>query len=167
MSTLAVVLKVLRPVRWPPAAGEDARGWWSSAPRRWQGGRVHAAQFILYVADQGRARDFYRHVLAAEPVLDVPGMTEFDLGGATLGLMPAADIEALLSGQIRAGAGQRCELYLRRSDAAAALARAADSGGRLLDGLRDRSWGERAGYLLDPDGHVLALAAAGSADEGR
>ena len=127
---------------------------------------MHAAQFILYVADQGRARDFYRHVLAAEPVLDVPGMTEFDLGGATLGLMPA-DIEALLSGQIRAGAGQRCELYLRRSDAAARASAAADSGGRLLDGLRDRSWGERAGYLLDPDGHVLALAAAGPADEGR
>ena len=128
-------------------------------------GRVHAAQFILYVADQARARDFYRHVLATDPVLDVPGMTEFDLGGATLGLMPA-DIEALLSGQIRAGAGQRCELYLRRADAAAALARAADVGGRLLDDMRDRSWGERAGYLLDPDGHVLALAAADQTGEG-
>lgn len=127
--------------------------------------RPHAAEFILYVADQARARDFYRHVLAAEPVLDVPGMTEFDLGGTTLGLMPAADMEALVSGQIRAGAGQRCELYLRRGDAAAALARAAEGGGRLLDGLRDRSWGECTGYLLDPDGHVLALAAAGPASE--
>ena len=66
---------------------------------------MHAAVFILYVADQGRARDFYRHVLAAEPVLDVPGMTEFDLGGATLGLMPASDMEALLSGQIRTDGG--------------------------------------------------------------
>jgi catechol 2,3-dioxygenase-like lactoylglutathione lyase family enzyme len=121
---------------------------------------MHAAQFILYVADQARARDFYRRVLAAEPVLDVPGMTEFDLGGATLGLMPGADMQALLSGQILVGHDQRCELYLRRSDAAAALARAADAGGRLLDGLRDRSWGERVGYLLDPDGHVLALAEA-------
>ena len=121
---------------------------------------MHPAQFILYVADQARARDFYRRVLAAEPVLDVPGMTEFDLGGATLGLMPAASMEALLSGQIHAGDGQRCELYLRRADAAAALARGADGGGRLLDRLRDRSWGERAGYLLDPDGHVLALAVA-------
>ncbi len=119
---------------------------------------MHAAQFILYVADQARARDFYRHVLAAEPVLDVPGMTEFDLGGATRGLMPGADMEALLGGQIRVGDGQRCELYLRRGDAAAALARAVKGGGRLLDDLRDRSWGERAGYLLDPDGHVLALA---------
>lgn len=146
------------------AAGEQSA---AASDAGWQAGRVHAAQFILYVTDQARARDFYRHVLAAEPVLDVPGMTEFDLGGATLGLMPAADMETLLSGQIRAGAGQRCELYLRRGDAAAALARAVDSGGRLLDDLRDRSWGERAGYLLDPDGHVLALAAAaaGPADE--
>ncbi|HEX9066982.1 MAG TPA: VOC family protein, partial [Streptosporangiaceae bacterium] len=83
---------------------------------------MHAAQLILYVADQARASEFYRHVLAAEPVLDVPGMTEFELGGATLGLMPAADMVALLAGQIDAGAGQRCELYLRRADAAAALA---------------------------------------------
>ena len=121
---------------------------------------MHAVQFILYVADQARARDFYRHVLATEPVLDVPGMTEFDLGGATLGLMPAADMEELLPDRIHAGSGQRCELYLRRADAAAALVRAAHSGGRLLDDLRDRSWGERAGYVLDPDGHVLALAAS-------
>jgi uncharacterized protein len=128
-------------------------------------GDVHAAEFILYVADQGTARDFYRYVLGAEPVLDVPGMTEFDLGGATLGLMPAADMEALLSGQIRVGSGQRCELYLRRSDAPAALARAADSGGTVIDGLRDRSWGERVGYMLDLDGHVLAIATStGSVD---
>jgi len=130
----------------------------SAAPEQWQGGRVEAAEFILYVADRARATAFYRHVLAAEPVLDVPGMTEFDLGGATLGLMPAADMEDLLARQIRGGTGQRCELYLRRADAPAALARAAAGGGKLLDGLRDRSWGERVGYALDPDGHVLALA---------
>ena len=92
---------------------------------------MEAAEFILYVADQARAAAFYRQVLAAEPVLDVPGMTEFSLGGATLGLMPAADMEDLLAGQVRGGTGQRCELYLRRADAAAAL---------------------------DPDGHVLAFA---------
>ena len=92
-------------------------------------------------------------------------MTEFDLGGATLGLMPAADMEDLLARQIRVGTGQRCELYLRRADAPAALARAAAGGGKLLDGLRDRSWAS-ALARADPDGHVLALAApAGSAGE--
>jgi len=62
---------------------------------------VEAAEFILYVAGQARAAAFYRHVLAAEPVLDVPGMTEFSLGGATLGLMPAADMEDLLASRLR------------------------------------------------------------------
>lgn len=120
---------------------------------------VHAAEFILYVADQTRARDFYARVLAAEPVLDVPGMTEFDLGSATLGLMPAVDIKELLPGhRIRTGGGQRCELYLRRVDAEAVLERATLAGGTLLDGLQVRPWGERVGYVLDPDGHVLALA---------
>jgi predicted enzyme related to lactoylglutathione lyase len=119
---------------------------------------VHAAEFILYVADQGRARIFYQSVLDVGPTLDVPGMTEFDVGGATLGLMPRADIEALLAGRIRTGDGQRCELYLRRPDAVAALERATVAGGRLLDGIRHRPWGEQVGYVLDPDGHVLALA---------
>jgi len=80
--------------------------------------------------------------------------------------MPAADMAALLSGQLHVGAGQRCELYLRRGDAAAALARAVDGGGRLLDKIRDRPWGERAGYVLDPDGHVLAVAVAVAASAG-
>ena len=142
----------------PDYGGGFRSGQCSAAPEPWQGGRVEAAELILYVADQARATAFHRHVLAAEPVLDVPGMTEFDLGGATLGLMPAADMEDLLARQIRGGTGQRCELYLRRADAPAALARASAGGGKLLDGLQDRSWGERVGYALDPDGHVLALA---------
>lgn len=119
---------------------------------------MHANELILYVADQGRARRFYREVLAQEPSLDVPGMTEFDLGEVTLGLMPAADIEALLPG-LRRGYGQRCELYLRRRDAAAILNRVAPAGGTVVAPPADRSWGERVGYALDPDGHVLALAA--------
>jgi predicted enzyme related to lactoylglutathione lyase len=125
---------------------------------------MHGALFILYVADQGRAKAFYQHVLGAEPELDVPGMTEFDLGGATLGLMPAANMADLLAGRIQVGHGQRCELYLRRPDAPQAMERAVASGAVLLDPIVERSWGEQVGYVLDPDGHVLALAvtAAGS-----
>ncbi len=35
--------------------------------------------FILYVSDQQVSRDFYAAGLGLEPVLDVPGMTEFNL----------------------------------------------------------------------------------------
>jgi predicted enzyme related to lactoylglutathione lyase len=120
---------------------------------------VHANEFILYVHDQGRAASFYETVLGTSPTLDVPGMTEFDLGGVTLGLMPMQDIRELLPG-VAPGRGQRCELYLRRADADALLARAVAAGGRLLSPVSRRPWGEDVGYALDVDGHVLAVARA-------
>lgn len=118
---------------------------------------------ILYVADQARAADFYRQVLAAAPRLDVAGMTEFALpGGAVLGLMPEAGIKRLLGDMIvdpaTAGGAPRAELYLTVRDAAAHLARAVAAGGRLLSAMEHRGWGDDAGYCADLDGHVLAFA---------
>lgn len=118
---------------------------------------MNATEVILYVADQQRAASFYRTVLGTAPSLDVPGMTELDLGGTTLGLMPASDMAALVPG-IDIGTGQRCELYLRRPDAAEILARVEPAGGRLLSPVAPRPWGEHVGYALDPDGHLLAVA---------
>lgn len=123
------------------------------------------AHFILYVADQGRARDFYAAALACAPILDVPGMTEFPLpGGAVLGLMPERGIRKLLGEALpdpaQAAGVPRCELYLLAGDPAAALARAVAAGARPLDDIRRRDWGHAAGYCLDPDGHVLAFARA-------
>lgn len=120
-------------------------------------GAWHHNEVILYVADQARAQAFYQAVLDAVPSLNVPGMTEFDLGGVTLGLMPSDDIVQLVPG-LDSGTGQRCELYLRRSEAAPMLARIVAAGGRLLSDLQPRPWGETVGYALDLDGHVLAVA---------
>lgn len=122
---------------------------------------MHSAEFILYVTDQARARDFYAAVLRQPPILDMPGMTEFDLGGATLGLMPAGDMLHMLGARLDARGGQRCEVYLRRDDAPHAVRRALAAGGRLLSPREPRPWGETVAYQLDPDGHVLAFADAG------
>ncbi len=121
------------------------------------------ALFILYVRDQARARDFYRDLLQAAPTLDVPGMTEFPLGdGAMLGLMPSANIKRLLGESFpdpqQADGIPRAELYLLVADAQPYLDRAIKAGARLLSPLQDRDWGDRVGYCLDPDGHVVAIA---------
>jgi len=123
------------------------------------------ALFVLYVADQDRARDFYAAVLGRAPKLDVPGMCEFELqGGGSLGLMPGAGAAQLLGPGFEGLAGDtpgslpRAELYLRLPDAAAVLARALDAGARLISPLEERDWNESAAYVADPDGHVLALA---------
>lgn len=124
---------------------------------------IQAAHFILYVADQRRSAEFYRRVLDSDPTLDVPGMTEFSLGsGCVLGLMPESGIKRLL-GEIlpdpASGNGiPRAELYLRVKDCRRLQHRAIEAGGIELSPVAFRDWGDFAGYILDPDGHVIAFA---------
>lgn len=113
--------------------------------------------WILYVADQQRSRDFYSQVLQQEPRLDVPGMTEFQIGPETvLGLMPETGVQRLLG--LQPVSGSRCELYWWVPDLEPVLERALAGGGTLLSPPMLRDWGARVAYLLDPDQHVLALA---------
>lgn len=121
------------------------------------------AHFILYVADQKISARFYEKALATKPRLDVPGMTEFDLGaGAVLGLMPSAGIKRLLGPKLPDPADARgvprAELYLLVEDPAAGHRRALEAGAAELSALAPRGWGHDAAYSLDPDGHVLAFA---------
>ncbi|MBP8823764.1 MAG: VOC family protein [Flavobacteriales bacterium] len=126
--------------------------------------RITASEFILYVADQARSTRFYRALLGCDPLLDVPGMTEFGLGPAVkLGLMPEQGIARIISGPMPHPAqGQgvpRCELYLLVDDLEAAVVRAKEAGAHVVDPARDRDWGHRVAYFADPDAHVVALAA--------
>jgi catechol 2,3-dioxygenase-like lactoylglutathione lyase family enzyme len=126
------------------------------------------AHFILYVDDQTRSTAFFRAVLGKAPSLDVPGMTEFELGvEAVLGLMPRAGIELLLGvspGVESGGREVRAELYFVVDDPAAYHARALSHGGLELSGLARRDWGHDVAYSVDPDGYVLAFARVPEAD---
>lgn len=119
-------------------------------------------EFILYVADQARSRDFYRAVLAMEPSLDVPGMTEFDMGGCKLGLMPEAGIARIVTPALphpdKAHGVPRCELYLLVASAAEVASRCYAACAVEVSPLVERDWGHRVAYFADPDGHVLAIA---------
>lgn len=112
---------------------------------------------IFYVRDQSASARFYAAVLQLEPFLDVPGMTEFQLEGCLLGLMPEAGITRLL-GEVCGSGGVRAELYLEVPDAAACHARALAAGARELSPLAPRNWGHRVAYSVDFDGNVLAFA---------
>ena len=115
--------------------------------------------FILYVSDQQASRDFYAAVLGLEPVLDVPGMTEYNLpGGSSLGLMPETGIRKLFD-EVTFGSGLRAEVYLLVDDPRECLGRAIAAGAQLLSECANRDWGDLAGYCLDADGYVLGFAA--------
>ncbi|MBK8340885.1 MAG: lactoylglutathione lyase [Flavobacteriales bacterium] len=119
-------------------------------------------EFILYVRDQHRSRNVYAALLALQPVIDVPGMTEFDLAGCKLGLMPEEGIAKIITPALphpSMGAGiPRCEVYLLVDDLAPFSERAVHAGVQMISAAADRSWGHRVVYFADPDGHVIAFA---------
>ena len=120
-------------------------------------------EFILYVADQERSKCFYEHVLKMQPLLHVPGMTEFLLAdNCKLGLMPEKSIVKILRGKTpdpASGNGMpRCELYLYTTDINSFYQRLVEMDADEISPIAERDWGDRVCYFSDPDGHVLAIA---------
>jgi len=131
---------------------------------------MHEAHFILYVRDQAESAGYYGRVLQLQPILDVPGMTEFRLlDGSILGIMPVAGAMGLLGPATFSGPtnAPKAELYLVVDDAQGHHQRALEQGATELSPMLERDWGHRAAYSVDHDGHVLAFAEKlGSGDEG-
>lgn len=120
-------------------------------------------EFILYVENQNLSRDFYASLFDLVPILDVPGMTEFQLSQSVkLGLMPNDGMAKILGNKTphpSTGSGiPRCELYLKILNALAYLERGVQLGGIEISPMKNRDWGDYVGYLADLDGHVLAFA---------
>ena len=125
--------------------------------------RIEKVEFILYVADQEKSKNFYKQLLQIEPSLDVPGMTEFDLNNSIkLGLMPEEGIAKILGDKTpkpNKGNGiLRGELYLKSKIADEYLQRGIKLGGKEISNLQERNWGDKVGYISDFDGHIIAFA---------
>ncbi len=120
-------------------------------------------EFILYVSDQNKSKEFYQRLLLRAPVLDVAGMTEFKLGdNIKLGLMPESGINKIINGKLphpKIGNGiPRCELYLRMDNASEYIRKGIEAGGKMVSEYQKRDWGDNAGYISDLDGHIIAFA---------
>lgn len=115
--------------------------------------------FILYVADQTASTAFYSVVLALEPQLNVPGMTEFGLGKDTiLGVMPLTSASRLLGQELRSTNEPRAEIYLMVDEPTDFHARALAAGAKEISPFLARDWGHSAAYSIDNDGNVIAFA---------
>jgi uncharacterized glyoxalase superfamily protein PhnB len=118
---------------------------------------------ILYVADQERSTLFYQEILEKEPILNVPGMTEFLLNNhVKLGIMPENNIAKIIfpaTKHPKVGNGiPRCELYLIVEDPEASLAKAVSEGAYEISKAKPRDWGDTVAYCVDFDGHIIAFA---------
>ncbi len=127
---------------------------------------MEAIQFvhlILYVDNQQISTDFYTKLLQTQPVLNVPGMTEFCLAAnLKLGLMPNNGIATILNNKTphpNMGTGiPRCELYLYVQNLEQWCTNAKNIGAVLISDIEKRNWGDTACYFADTDGHIIAFA---------
>lgn len=122
---------------------------------------------ILYVSDQAVSCEFYTDILRQKPILNVPGMTEFQLTPShSLGLMPNDGIARILGDAVphpATGNGiPRCELYLFVENLSAWFEHAMRHGAKLISPMEYQDWGDRVAYFADPDGHIIAFAEPGS-----
>jgi uncharacterized protein len=118
---------------------------------------------IFFVQNQEEARDFYAQVFDEAPLLDVPGMTEFNLpDGSLFGLMPLSGMRNLLGEAMKpypvATGAPRAELYIQSSTVRSYFSRALSAGARELSPFLARPWGDVTAYCMDPFGHLLAFA---------
>ena len=125
--------------------------------------QIQRLEFILYVSDQQKSRDFYQILLEQKPSLDVPGMTEFTINEfVKIGLMPNDGIAKIITPKLphpTSGNGiPRCELYLQVENIETLFELAKKAGAIEISPIALRDWGDYVGYLSDFDGHVIALA---------
>ena len=124
---------------------------------------MNEIEFIIYVNNQEKSKNFYEALLKIKPSLNVPGMTEFNLSeNVKLGLMPENGIAKIISTQFphpKKGNGiPRCELYLKVKNPIEYIERGIELGGKEISKLQKRDWGDKVGYISDLDGHIIAFA---------
>lgn len=120
-------------------------------------------EFILYVKEQNKSKEFYEKLLEIDASLNVPGMTEFKLTKNTkLGIMPEKGISKIISDKLphpKNGNGiPRCELYLKVNNPIEYIERGLKLGGTEISKFQNRDWGDKVGYISDLDGHIIAFA---------
>jgi lactoylglutathione lyase len=121
---------------------------------------------VLYAKDVERVAGFYG-ALGFDEHVRMPGpdgragFIGLRRDGAELAVT-TEDSPRMLAG-VEPGPGPRHELFVYVDDVDAAVAGAPDAGGRVLREAADMPWGERVGFVADPEGNVVSLAAPAAA----
>ncbi len=128
--------------------------------------RADLVLVILAVEDLARARAFYEQAFDWTVEVDVPVFVQMRTRtpGLSVGLYQREAFAANtneLPAPAPVGGITATELYVLVEDLEGSLARLEEAGARRLSDPADRPWGDRAAYVADPDGNVIAVASTG------
>jgi len=118
---------------------------------------------VLFVADLGRARDFYQHVMGLEYVHGTDGVDAyFKIGADGLLLIARDTADGLLSPvdvDHAPARGARFVMATDVGDVDAAYEELRSRGAKFIRAPEDRPWGLRCAHFKDPDGNVWEIHA--------
>jgi lactoylglutathione lyase len=115
---------------------------------------------VVIVEDLGRSVAFYTEVLGLRLAHRSGPYAQLDTGATRVALYERAAMAATLGHPVRAPDPDApgFELGFKVDDCDAAYAALVADGARGVVEPTDRAWGQRTGYVADPDGHLVELA---------
>jgi len=122
----------------------------------------HAVTAYLSVQNAAQALEYYKRAFAAKELVRMPmpdgkvGHAEIQIGDSHVMLADEMPSMGFVSPPARGGTTVQLHLYVRDVDATVEKALAA--GGKLTRPIEDKFYGDRAGTVEDPYGHVWYIA---------
>jgi len=119
--------------------------------------------FIIYVNDLEKSKIFYELLFNIKPIIDEPGMAEFELpDSSTFGIMPNISLEKLFGSDFKIEKNRKSlpqtELYFLVEDAIMFHNKAIQLGATEIREFSKMDWGHKVAYSINHDGHILAFA---------
>lgn len=122
----------------------------------------HAVTAYLSVQNAAQALDYYKRAFGAKELVRMPmpdgkvGHAEIQIGDSHVMLADEMPSMGFLSPRTRGGSTVQLHLYVRDVDAT--VQKAVAAGGKLTRPVEDKFYGDRAGTIEDPYGHVWYIA---------
>ena len=122
----------------------------------------HAITPYLGIKGAGQAIEFYKRAFGAKELVRIPGPdgtvghAELKIGDSLVMLADESRSMGFLGPHSRGGTTIQLHFYVRDVDATVQSAMAA--GGKLTRPIEDKFYGDRAGTIEDPYGHVWYIA---------
>jgi PhnB protein len=122
----------------------------------------HAVTSYLSIQGAAQALDYYKRAFGAKELVRMPmpdgkvGHAEIKVGDSHVMLADEMPSMGFLSPQARGGTTVQLHLYV--NDVDATVQKAVAAGGKLTRPVEDKFYGDRAGTVEDPYGHVWYIA---------
>ena len=122
----------------------------------------HAVTAYLSVQNAARALEYYKQAFGAKELLRMPmpdgkvGHAEIQIGDSHVMLADEMPGMGFVGPRSRGGTTVQLHLYVRDVDAT--VQKAVAAGGKLTRPIEDKFYGDRAGTVEDPYGHLWYIA---------